>query len=308
MPWLVRRMLHHIAEGSDVRLVVESGTTLKAALDKLGPCLQGNPDVARLDQDQIQIITNNFPGAESYEAFASQIDLAGRKLNDLIPCELVPGRALQEYAAVVGSKAEAYLRDWCRPKQHGRKIVRIGLTVGNWVMLEGTPARAIPLARGAGHKAFKEAVFASCDEIYFISPLCKIIKADRRRSAADSLNDFNQDLLNTVPTEPDQKGAYMRVDLDSVQPDRDRIKLVTTYRSKSTSIVRLHSRLIMESLEVEPSADYGSALEKPIRELEHFVYCHDTHSDFPFGEQLKVELPHSRTRVKWFRSKYFSIE
>jgi hypothetical protein len=148
MPWLVQRILHHIRQSHDVRLVVESGTTLKAALDALGPSLQSSAEIGTLRPEQIQILTNNFPGAESYEAYASTVRLAGHTLSELVPCELVPGRALQEYAAVVGSKAEAYLKDWCRPTQHGQRIVRIGLAVGNWVMLEGNPPRPTPLARG----------------------------------------------------------------------------------------------------------------------------------------------------------------
>jgi NADH-quinone oxidoreductase B subunit len=96
--------------------------------------------------------------------------------------------------------------------------------------------------------------------------------------------------------------------LNVVQPDHSRIKLVTTHREKSSSIVKLHSKLIMDALGVEPKDDYGEDATRPVGELDHFVYLDDVHSDKPFDEQLKIELPHKRTRAEWFRKQYFDIQ
>ncbi len=67
VPWLVDRMLAYVRQSRQVCLVVESGTTLKETLDFLGPALMERESVLRtLEPEQLQIVTNNFPGAESY--------------------------------------------------------------------------------------------------------------------------------------------------------------------------------------------------------------------------------------------------
>jgi hypothetical protein len=38
------------------------------------------------------------------------------------------------------------------------------------------------------------------------------------------------------------------------------------------------------------------------------LYLHDAYSDKSLDVQLKIELPHRRTRVERFRKKYFDID
>ncbi len=216
-----------------------------------------------------------------------------------MPCDLVPGTALQEYSAVVGKKAEGYLKARCGEVKE-RNGIRIGLAVGNWVMLEGSPAHPTPLARGEGHKSFKEAVLANCDEVFLISPLCKILLA-AGDNAQSSLDEFNHDFL---ALKPDTKGPYERVELDHGLPNR--VRLITTARQDPASIVYSHSVIVAGTLRAQPRASYQDCVEKPIDELPHFIYPHDSTFTGP-EDQLKTELPHRQTRTAAFATKYFHL-
>ena len=72
------------------------------------------------------------------------------------------------------------------------ETVTIGLVVGNWMLLEGgTP---VALARGEGHPDFKRKVLKLADEIYFITPLCKLFLASHNKSAVETVADINESL------------------------------------------------------------------------------------------------------------------
>ena len=107
-----------------MNLVIESGTTLKAILDAIGPQLKARENDLRAviaKGGRIRIVTNNFPGAESYQArckskeclLGEQLPLisnrASNRISDFVTCRLVPGIALREYSAVVGSEARPWV-------------------------------------------------------------------------------------------------------------------------------------------------------------------------------------------------------
>jgi hypothetical protein len=307
LPWLVERVNHHLRSGGTVGLLIESGTTLKALLDELGPKLKEIDLTAW--SGRVEIITNNFPGAESYEAYGrdpqNKIKLNGREtqISDEVPCHLVPGRVLGEYEAVVGSEAEEYVRHkkWksvgaegsVRNQTANSKEVLIGVTTGNWVMLQGSSLRPIPLARGWGHRRFKEAVIGICDEVFLISPLCKIFQR--------GLDEFNRDFIDAAPGEEMTKGRYEEVALPSSA------RLVTTYRGMRTSIVYNHSKTVRRGLgaENDKEEDYGALTQKPIEEVPHLFYKFDRNSEDPEETQKEKEFPHERTRKEPFLTRYF---
>ena len=200
VPWLVQRILHHSRE-REVCLVVESGTTLKAVMDALGPALQAGLAKDPTATKPIQIITNNFPGAESYEAFASKADLNGQKVAQRIPCDVVPGRALWEYSAIVGDKAEAYLRERCA-ETRDRQGIRIGLTVGIWVMLEEQPMAPKPLAKGEHHQRFKEVV---------LEQLPHLVYAYDENSLDSFEEQLHVELPHVLTREDDFRKRYFRI-------------------------------------------------------------------------------------------------
>jgi len=306
VPWLVRRVLHHIVEGHDVRLIIDSGTTLKAVLDDLGPALAEMLTLHNVEFNRVQIITNNFPGAESYEAFASRAIAGGHALREIIPCQLVPGRALREYAAVVGEMAEKYLRAFCGTATADRPTIRIGLVVGNWILLEDSQTAPRPLARGEGHKSFKDVIFDVSDELYLITPLCKIIVPSAKKSIDENVADFNTDLFGPG-TVPGEKGLYEPVALPTDPAVAAKLKVVTTSRESTTSIARAHSLVVGTTLKAMPKDDYMADVGKLIDQLPHFIFAHDAHSQQSFVDQLRAELPHKDTRALAFRRKYFQI-
>jgi hypothetical protein len=334
VPWLIDRMFHHISQAKDVCLVVESGSTLKTLFDQLGPKLaERRAPLAKIGPERIEIVTNNFPGAESYEKEAGKVRIGSRTLSETIPCLLVPGKALSDYAAVVGPQAEQYLRERCQPaRRGGRKRVRIGLVVGNWVMLEGAPTRPTPLARGEGHKSFKEVLLDHCDEVYLITPLCKIIVPEHTSVSREaSLADFNRDFLGRNPS--GQKYERVELDYDERRPvkstragakgprDRSRgaaagspaashrVKIVTTERTGTgDSIVQQHSERVTARFDNLARTDFGADVQKPIDKVRHMVFPFDFNASQPFDEQLKAELPHKETRDEAFRLKYFRIK
>jgi hypothetical protein len=288
VPWLLERINYHIELGKKVILLVESGTTLKALFDELGPRLSK----IKLDswRGRVEIITNNFPGAESYEAHGREsgsesLDTNAGKISDIIPCHLVPGRVLGEYEAVVGPEALDYLT----AKTTTSDAVLIGVVVGNWVMLDGSPLRPIPLARGWGHRELKEAVIRASHEVYLISPLCKIFLR--------ALKEFNADFV--VP--PDEE--YRLVDV----PTPSRFKLVTTFRGLRTSIVQGHSKTVRRSLCGEQGREdtYDAFVTRQIEDIPHLFFRFDEHSESSEESQKHAEFPHDKTRTEEFLTRYF---
>jgi hypothetical protein len=303
LKWLMRRLVHFGKQKRRVILIIESGSTLKTVFDVLGPELQKNSELRSLKPGTIEIITNNFPGAESYEALAGRRSDGGTSLGDLVPCHLVPGVALREYSAIVGAKAEEYLSASCATAEDDRGTLRVGLVAANWVLLEGHEARPTLLARGAQHKSFKEAVLRNCDEAYLVSPLCKIVQT-QSNSPEEGLRRFNEDFRGD-DAETQEKGEYKRVELlGEMNPTK--LKLVTTCRNVGGSIVHAHSVSIRRSLTWVEEGKLEAMAEKPIEEIVHFLYPFDVHSKLKPQKQVKKEMPHKRTQSKQFRHKYFS--
>jgi hypothetical protein len=300
-PWFVRRALHY-AKTHDVRIAIDAGTTLKDPLDEIGPAFVAFAS-HDLEPGQVQIVTNNFPGAESYEAYASTTKFGDRFLGDVVPCRLVPGQALREYSAVVGRDAEEYLIGVCAQTKGQRPCIRLGLVASNWVLLEGQAFRPTLMARGDMHREFKEVVLNTCDESFLISPLCKMVQANPNKDEAGALSEFNLDFAEI--DRPD-KGAYQRV-----QPadgfDSTRLRVVTTTRTVNKSIVYPHATIICGLLRATARASYDVDIDKPFEEIPHLVYVYDDHATDSFDDQLTIELPHARTRAKEFRAKYFHI-
>jgi len=302
VPWLIDRILFHTSHGKHVRLVVESGTSLKATLAALAPRLfEKQNQLQNVNSGQIEIVTNNFPGAEAYEAFASKHRTVDNiTISERVPCHIVPGRALRDYAAVVGTEAKTYLETF--RKTAPKECIFIGLIVGNWVSLEGgTTTQPVPLARGDGHKQVKEQVVEMCDELYLLSPLCKMFQG--------TCAEFNRDFFEQYEEERRAKGEYERVLIPAEKFVEGRVKVVTTSRNMTQSIVYAHSVNVRACLGIlgPMPEDYAELVGKPIQQIPHLVYGHDRSSTKAFNVQLATELPHEHTWNPRFRERYFRI-
>jgi hypothetical protein len=222
------------------------------------------------------------------------------RISDLVPCHLVPGRALEEYAAVVGTEAGNYVKAFLT-KSKRRDSVVIGLVVGNWMMLEQFPGVPVALARGEGHPEFKRLVISVSDEIYFITPLCKVVLGDLNKTTDEIIKDFNES-LHKLGEEGGARRKYEGVQLPKEK--RAAAKVVTSMRQNRNSIVVLHSQLVIDRLG-KPPDDYANFALKPVNEIPNLVFAHDEASQKDYSTQLRIELPHKDTRTKWFRERYF---
>jgi hypothetical protein len=295
-PWLLRRVVHLQAENRTVWLIFDSGTTIYWPFRVLLRELKTQTDVRNLT-----ILTNNIPGIEQFfsvcrpEKNPTHVtvsnDVAAR-----VTCKLLPGDALWEYDAVTGEETNAMLIELRRKNP---KAIFIGLTTGNWVQLAGRPpANPVCLARGSGHPEFKKELMASCDEVYVLSPLGKLI-------ANKNLSDINRAFKLDAKQQDPQKKPYLAVSLPTARnktgqsyraPTREaqRVSLVSTTRENSNALLIDHARevkrLLVQSVGTEAHINY------PIGQVPNLVYAFDKFSHLSSVDQMPIDLPHPYTQ------------
>lgn len=216
------------------------------------------------------------------------------QLSRLFPCRLLPGSILPEYGAIAGAEAEAYLEK-IRASADGKSRF-IGLTVGNWVNVRGLCP--IPLVRGKSHSSFKQTVLATSDEVFVISPLCKIIW---------DVDAFNRDLGATDRGLNIDDNRYKALNVSGVTPEK--LRLVSTFRHDKKSVVILHSDHLLRQLKHgERQVEYDSCASSDLKDLPHFFYPFDEYSRFDRKQQIESEFPHERTRADSFLSRHFQVK
>jgi hypothetical protein len=281
VPWLIDRIVYYARRHKRVWLVADSGTTIYWPFRVLLDELKKNRRI-----ESLAIVTNNIPGVEWF--FASCRPTGDKRPEGIEPlaqrvtCKLLPGNALWEYAAVTGKETNQMLSQL---RARNRSSIFIGLTTGNWVRLrEKDPVYPIPLARGAGHREFKETLINVCDEIYVLTPLGKLL-------ASQSLTQINQ-AFNLDPKQEDpEKKPYRDVKIDP--KDARRIKLVGTTRKKPNAILIHHAEAVERR--VKEFAEHVTDPTLPIESVSNMLFAFDEFSVLPAEEQEPKEFPHPYT-------------
>lgn len=288
LPWLLRRIECYLGQGKHVTLVVDSGTTLYHILKSLPARLT---DLVRTGGEahwkNLQVVTNNLSGVEAFMRASAlgPLEKDARKLiSDVVPCFSLPGEILPVYEAVTGPHTNHGLRK--AHKLAPKDSVFIGLLTGNWVLMNdsGVPT---PLARGKGHRQFKEELLAQCDEAYVLAPLGKMI-IDK---SPDKLNEI---LKYTASTENPSQGVYEEVRWYSKKASA-KTKLVSTLR-RGSQLLSNHSIRLAHLLGVRETGTMEVDVKTEISKVPHFLYMFDQHAQQLAEQQFLIEFPHKNTR------------
>jgi hypothetical protein len=161
-----------------------------------------------------------------------------------------------------------------RKKQPARYI---SLVAANYIRLDdqSQPASPIPLIRGEGQREVKER-YCTADEVYVLG------------ATPGKIFDASRDAINEAL-------GLTYHDVEIPKSNRNRVKLITTFREWDKAILRDHSAAIAARLgkRVDAMANRPDAPLREISQMNHFGYSYD---DPILGkstkDQLKTEFPH----------------
>jgi len=279
-----------------IYLLIDSGTTLYPLFQQFGRTAVRLRENEQSWIDNLFVVTNNLPGVESL------MDVGRRNPNNrysdlAINCQLLPGVPLPVYSAVTGELATTALAELKKSADPVADVF-IAVVTGNWIRVRRTaPLCPVPLARGKGHREFKQALIDCSDEIYVVGPLGKLF-------IEQPLDDVNAALdLNDRYVDPDKK-PYGEV---TITDDKALcVKLVTTSRAPGRVLHPLSDR-------VQWALAYGGD-----REFQRFSMAampDVPHLFFPFSpglgswyEEFRMEFPHEATRRAGVAERYFYVQ
>lgn len=294
LPHLLRRCRALVESGNEVKLLIDSGTTLYPLLTQLGHAAVRAHENREKWIEKVEVVTNNLPGMEALMD-SGRSNPNNRYSPLAIKCQLLPGAPLPVYSALTGKKAEEAIAN-LKSESDPTKTVFIGLVTGNWIRLRRTqPVCPVPMARGEGHKAFKEALVNASDEVYVIATLGKVF-------FQFSLHEVNRALgFKEEHADPDRK-PYEEVTIDDAKASH--VKLVTTSREQGRVLFQL-------SVKVQATIDSHS--ETLTEYVDQNIPPPDNYI-FPFDQlpanwylELETEFPHQATRGFEFTEKYFFV-
>jgi len=296
-PWLIKRILWHVGNGKNVRLVIDSGTTLNALFPLVARALRREAERFP-NLNNLVILTNNVAGAECYMHFSRIPENAltpfgsetVQTLSDYIRCKLLPGTIQTRYVALIGKDTnEALLAE----KAQADEAVFIGLIAGNWIRIDKERRYPIPLAREDGQVGFKETMVRVCDELYLPSPLGKLF-------VYHSLGEINDGLL--------KRGSprYREV---SIEEDKIRkINLVSTCRPNKRNILFTHSECVRTAYGISCLDEDGLPNSNTaIQDMLATVFRFDKWADLERKHQIQIEFPHDYTQEELFMGTFFSV-
>ena len=294
-PLLIRRLRNLSLEKSHIYLVIDSGTTLFPFFKKIGQetvnCYLNKEEW----MNNVTIVTNNLPGVDSIMKYG-RIQPNNRYSSLAINCKLLPGAPLPVYSAVTGEDTTETLQNYRNRTENDCFFV--GLLTGNWIRVRRSePPCPVPLARGKGHRGFKQAIIDACDEIYVISPLGKLF-------VGPGPEELNKILNYDVKSQNPDWQPYKEVTISNEKAKT--VSLVTTSREKNRILSplseRLKERLNFKNEIIEECVIPD--LKEDNKNHGHIIWPFD---DLPKHkwEEIETEFPHSHTRTKAFMEKFF---
>jgi hypothetical protein len=199
---------------------------------------------------------------------------------------LLGGDLLPRYSALTG---KITINDLKGIKVEAGKRARfIGLVVGQWVWMKKTSP--VPLARGSGQVDFKKALVETCNEVFLLAPLGKLLRA--------KVEVINQKLRTTGSV---QGGRYQA----AYEEDMNHVRLVTTCRSGGHWLG--HSNSIRSLYGLEPDENSEPRDDAPISELPLIQYPYEHPCKINIETEIKLEAPHPYEWSKDVLSTLFSV-
>jgi hypothetical protein len=292
---LLRRLRMLASEKSKIYLIIDSGTTLYPLFKKLGQetvnCYLNKEEWIK----KVSVITNNLPGVDSLMKHG-RIQPNNRYSELAIDCRILPGVPLPVYSAVTGEETTDALNNY--KTKCVNNCYFMGLITGNWIRVRRSePPCPVPLARGTGHKEFKQAIINACDELYVVSPLGKLFVGPGPEELNEILN-FDVQFKN-----PDWQ-PYNEVDINDEKAKT--VSLITTSREKNRVLsylserlkerLRFNENILQECLITDMGNNIGVS--------NHIILPFDELPKHRW-EEIEIEFPHPHTRKKRFMEKFF---
>jgi hypothetical protein len=288
--WLGRRILHLMDhEKLDVAIMIDAGSSNLWFCRFLWNHLAQISTTVR--RSKVTLITNSVPVAEN---FSEQCELGRFAGHTTIRCELLGGTMQPRYGAVVGPITQANLKEYSKEA----RTKYIALSAGNFVRLEtGQPSYPVPLIRGEGQKEVKELYIKTAHEVFVLAPLGKLF--------LKGTDQINKQLKLSNQSKQIGSQPYEAVNIDD--QDRAKLKVVTTKRNSSKSILSRHSSVIHALLQSDPSGE--STPTGDINSVRNFCYEYDEHINGKTPEeQCEIEFPHKATRGEQFMKDFFEVD
>jgi hypothetical protein len=312
-----------------VFVLIDSGSTLFPLFRRFGRWAVSERIASLAENPQtlgrFRLITNSVAGI-------AELAIHGRLSDDdryselALKAELIGGVPLAVYSATVGPSAIRYLTELksmpIRDVAGGDKNNRpnpyvIGITTGNYIFLGKDHGDIRMVARGDGHREFKEALCNVSDEIFVVGPLGKFVA----ETSDIDLELFNQKLGYELASQDLRRRPYEYV---NVSGNLDRVHAITTFRpfvGGRNYLLQTHGAVIKSRLEangrhvVEIKDKWSPGFYEAIRlaktatldGLGHIVL---EFQDIPGDvyEQLKMELPHENVRTSEVRDQFFGVK
>lgn len=294
---LINRCRWLIHDGKRVCVLIDSGTTLHPLFRHLGEKAVAIRQNEETWINGLTVVTNNLPGIETL------MDVGRLNPNDrysslAIACRLLPGVPLPVYSAVTGKlaiKALNELRDEQEHEEPKGNFYFVALVTGNWIRVRRTePACPIPLARGEGHKDFKQALVDMAAETYVVTPLGKIFTRAPLAEVNAALGfDKNHAARAKQPYEELEINAEKALTM----------KLVTTSRTANRVLYKLSVR-VQSDLGSDDREDFVTA---SAQDVPHLYFPFDEKLPKAWHEEILTEFPHPSTRKPAIRQKYFLV-
>jgi len=291
-PILAQRCKHILEqdETAYIYLIIDSGTTLYPMFEEMAKYFMDHNSA--FWKERLLIVTNNLPGIQLYMESA-RTSPRNRYSELVVDCYILPGAPLPAYSAIAGkSTRDALSQLKERAKNENKKPVFIGLITGNFIRLRNSnPHCPIPLSRGPEHHEFKVHLMDSCEEIFVLAPLGKVLwdikKSDINEKFGFSKTNPNSDMQPYLEHEAITNAKAAQ------------IKLVTTKRTHNFLLYE-HSLKVEKSLIDELKGGFDTSNFKTIKD--HFVIDEISrvpHLFFPYNnlplnidEQDEIEFPH----------------
>jgi hypothetical protein len=316
IPWLLKRIFSYIDKGYKVYLVIDSGTSLYWVFRRLERDLTRiiQQDAAELkNPEMFVILTNNTAGANSYVS-ASNIEVSadarGSVLSEKVKCHVLGGQIVTRYAALLGPQTVSALENAKQQaiREGDGKVKFIGLLVGQWVRIaEDEPRQPIALARGFGQREFKLEMIRRCDETFLLSPLGKVFAMPYERIrdglGADAAQRFYVDVA------PEAKDNWTKEQCADFQEKSRGIRLVTTTRRTSKSILYSHSKMILGiyGTRIKNGAELEKLADTDFSALPQCFYEFDELENETEERQCEIEFPHVPEVPMNFMREAFSV-
>ncbi|HLK37344.1 MAG TPA: hypothetical protein VKU41_11370 [Polyangiaceae bacterium] len=265
---------------SKIFLVVDSGTTLVPVLRALAKhALEARRSGDRT-VDGLELVTNNLTGlGELIEH--GRLEPDNRYSESALACQLLPGVPMPVYSAVAGKLTEKALENL---KKSESDAVFIGLWTGNWIRIRTSDTRCpVPMARGAEHKDFKDALVKNCDEAYVLAPLGKIFVNTHLKVVNGALGFASNGRGEQKP--------YGEVTITDEQAET--VKLVSTRRPANCLLTR-HGATVAGAVDAQTAERAVEYAGEAIQSIPHIM---NVFEELPGGgAEFATEFPHKHTR------------